>query len=136
MRRILLGSLVSALLLSSAYAQGFSVTITVDENGNGTFANSGGFFSPLPGVLAPDPGPGGLPIALTYDLLNPPGLVAGDLILFEPRGENGVLSDIVRFNLSSPTPVAPVASYSIRTMPTLVQILPILVFLQLHTRIN
>jgi hypothetical protein len=103
MRRILLGSLVSALLLSSAYAQGFSVTITVDENGNGTFANSGGFFSPLPGVLAPDPGPGGLPIALTYDLLNPPGLVAGDLILFEPRGENGVLSDIVRFNLSSPT---------------------------------
>jgi hypothetical protein len=105
MRRILLGSLVSALLLSSAYAQGFSITITVDENGNGTFTNTGGFLSPLPGVLAPDPGPGGLPVALTYDLLNPPGLVAGDLLLFEPAGAGttGLLSEIVRFNLSSPT---------------------------------
>jgi hypothetical protein len=104
MRHILLGSLVSTLLLSSAYAQGFGITITVDENGNGTFTNTNGFFSPLPGALAPDPGPGGLPVALTYDLLNPPGLVAGDLLLFEPRGGGEGLSDIVRFNLSSPTP--------------------------------
>jgi hypothetical protein len=80
---------------NSLFAQGFTVTISADENGNGTFTNSAGFFSTLPGVLLPDPGPGGLPAALTYGLLNPPGLVAGDLILIEPPG---TVSDILRFN--------------------------------------
>ena len=36
--------------------------------------------------------------ALTYKLLNPPGLVAGDLLLFEPGSLN--LSDIIRYNSS------------------------------------
>src|SRR4051794_9689456 len=76
---------------------GFSVTITVDENGNGTFTNTNNFNSPLPFALQQAPGPGGLPGALTYGLLNPPGLVAGDLILLEP-GTLGVVSDLIRFN--------------------------------------
>ena len=58
-----------ALLLFSApravFAQGFSITITVDENGNGSLTNTAGFSAPLPAALLPDPGPGGLPLALT-----------------------------------------------------------------------
>jgi hypothetical protein len=77
--------------------QEFSVTITVDENGNGLFTNTSGFISPLPVSLVQDPGPGGLPGALTYDLLGPPGLTAGDLLILEP-GSTGVLSDQIRFN--------------------------------------
>src|SRR5262249_35247998 len=51
--------------------------ITVDEFGVGTldFTAEGGPILPLTGVLAPDPGPGGLPSVLTYDLLGPPALV-------------------------------------------------------------
>jgi hypothetical protein len=48
------------------------------------------------GVPTADPGPGGLPNALTYNLLGPTGLVAGDLLLMEPP--TGSLSDIIRFN--------------------------------------
>lgn len=80
----------------TASAQGFSVTITVDENCNGTFTNTAGFFEALPCALLTDPGPGGLLGALTYDLLNPPGLTAGDLILQETVG--GPTSDLIRFN--------------------------------------
>jgi hypothetical protein len=71
--------------------------ITVDEFGNGTIQFPGGPASPLPGVLAPDPGPGGLSAALTYSLGGPPGLVAGDLLMVEPGG-GGLVSDIIRFN--------------------------------------
>jgi hypothetical protein len=98
MKRFLLGGLLSAFLLSSAHAQ-FSITITLDENGHGNFTNTNGFSSVLPFALQADPGPGGLAAALTYGLLNPPGLTAGDLILLEP-GTNGLVSDIVRFNPS------------------------------------
>jgi PEP-CTERM motif len=52
----------------------------------------------LQGMLAPDPGPGGLPSALTYNLPSVvPSLVAGDVVLLEPVGAV-VLSDIIRFN--------------------------------------
>ena len=74
----------------------FSVTITVDENGNGHFTNSAGFNVSLPFAMQADPGPGGLASALTYSLLDPPGLVAGDLVLLEP-GTN-LISDVIRFN--------------------------------------
>jgi hypothetical protein len=74
----------------------FTVTISADENGNGRFINSTGFTSPLPFALQPDPGPGGLALALTYGMLNPPGLVAGDVLVAEPPG--GGLGDIIRFN--------------------------------------
>ena len=80
----------------SASAQ-FSITITVDENCDGTFSNTSGFFSPLSCTLLQDPGPGGLPGAETYSLLNPPGLVAGDLVLNESALAIGT-SDLIRFN--------------------------------------
>jgi hypothetical protein len=91
-----LAALLSFGITRPASAQ-FAITINVDEKGNGTLTNTNGFFSPLPAALLPDPGPGGLPAALTYGLLNPPGLVAGDLLMVEP-GLNGQISDIIRFN--------------------------------------
>jgi hypothetical protein len=96
---VLAGLALAAWLVTAggpAHAQ-FSITITVNENGQGTFTNTNGFFSPLPAALLPDPGPGGLPAALTYGLLNPPGLVAGDLFVSEP-GMPGLISDVIRFN--------------------------------------
>jgi hypothetical protein len=50
---------------------------------------------PDPGVIRNDPGPGGLPAALTYSLLAPPSVVAGDWLILEPGGG---LSDLIRFN--------------------------------------
>jgi hypothetical protein len=89
-------TLVGLTPVGRADAQGFSITISIDENGVGSFANTNGFFSPLPFGLLPDPHPGGLAAALTYGLLNPPGLTAGDLLLIEPG--TSVLSDVLRFN--------------------------------------
>src|SRR5262249_7062600 len=74
----------------------FSVTITVDENGNVHFSNTAAFNLSLPFAMQADPGPGGLASALTYGLSDPPGLVAGDLVLLEP-GTN-LISDVIRFN--------------------------------------
>src|SRR5262249_35797260 len=95
----LTGLALAALLLlggsAPARAQ-FSITITVDETGKGTFTNTSGFFSPLPSARFAEPGPGGLAKALTYGLLNPPGLVAGDLVLLEPDAVT--VSDLIRFN--------------------------------------
>jgi hypothetical protein len=91
---------VALCLLSAGnkvYGQVSSIVINVDERGNGTINGFLGL-QPLPSSIAPDPGPGGLAAALTYNLLNPPGLVAGDLLLLEPGNPNGVLSDLIRFN--------------------------------------
>jgi hypothetical protein len=77
-----------------AFAQ-FPVDITVDENGNGTIL-WGGVLSSLPSWMAPDPGPGGLPSALTYGLpVDPPAPVVGDVLLSETGGG---YSDVIRFN--------------------------------------
>jgi hypothetical protein len=81
----------------AANAQAFSVTISVDENGNGQLANSSGFNSPLPFASQTDPGPGGLNNALTYGLLNPPGLTAGDVFLTNAAC-GGCITDVIRFN--------------------------------------
>jgi hypothetical protein len=64
--------------------------ISIDENGNGFMDGTR-----IPWFMGPDPGPGGLPMTLTY---RPPLTIApmfGDLLLLEP---DGLLSDIVRFN--------------------------------------
>lgn len=74
----------------------FSVDIFVDENAHGLFTNSTGFSATLPAALQDDPGPGGLADALTYSLLNPPGLTSGDVLLTE--GVNEMISDVIRFN--------------------------------------
>src|SRR5437762_3944447 len=90
-----LAAAIALTFATYAFAQ-FSVTITVDENGQGTLMNSTGISAPLPASVGPDPGPGGLPNALTYGLLSPPGLTAGDLVLLE--GVGGPISDVIRFN--------------------------------------
>ena len=69
--------------------------ITVNEAGNGSILFPGSSSASLPGVLAADPGPGGLASALTYNLLGPPGLIAGDVILTDPSTAQ---SDLIRFN--------------------------------------
>jgi len=78
-------------------ALSFNVNITVDENGHGTLTNSSSYFANLPFAMLPDPGPGGLASVLTYDLLSPPGLVAGDVLLHE-GGIGGPVLDVIRFN--------------------------------------
>src|SRR4051794_35761229 len=91
--RLFLGFL-SFLFLSAAEAQ--LADLSFDENGIGSITTGTGTFPTL-GFLAPDTGPGGLASALTYSLLQPPGLVTGDLLILEPGGG---LSDLIRFNPS------------------------------------
>lgn len=67
--------------------------ITVDEYGNGTLLFPDGAPIPMPFSLTTDPGPGGLSNAPTYNLLGPPSLVAGDVILTDAVGA----SDLIRF---------------------------------------
>jgi hypothetical protein len=101
------GSDLKKFLLIAAVGIGLSTVpmlaapcplITVDENGVGTldFSGCGGVVTPMPGVLQPDPGPGGLSSVLTYDLFGPPSLVAGDVLMFDPAV--GTFLDVVRFN--------------------------------------
>jgi hypothetical protein len=73
------------------------IDIVVDEYGNGTITNESTLISvPTPGSLQADPGPGGQSSVLTYSLLAPPSLVAGDVFLTE--GPGGPNSDVIRFN--------------------------------------
>ena len=60
--------------------------ITFDEFGNGAFG---------PGIIQPDPGPGGLPAVMTYPLPFP-GTV-GDLLVHDPL-EGGLVLDVIRWN--------------------------------------
>jgi hypothetical protein len=71
-----------------------NIVITVDENGHGTLDGFLGL-QPLPFALQNDPGPGGLANVLTYSLLNPPGLTAGDVLF---QDVSGMIFDVVRFN--------------------------------------
>jgi hypothetical protein len=90
-------STAAVLAYGSAAANAFSVTITVDENGNGFLTNTDGFHATLPWALQNDPGPGGLNNVLTYDLLNPPGLTEGDVFLTDADC-GGCTLDVLRFN--------------------------------------
>jgi MYXO-CTERM domain-containing protein len=92
------GVVLTSLLVTGGQAFGQNnPLISVDEFGHGSLLFPGGAPIPTVGVLAPDPGPGGLAAAMTYNLLGPPGLVAGDVFLLEP-GASNVISDIIRFN--------------------------------------
>jgi hypothetical protein len=91
---------------ASALVNG-NIVITVDENGNGAL-NGFGPVSALPFYLGADPGPGGLPSVLTYDMLNPPGLVSGDVLMQE--GPGGPIFDVVRFNATEVNPSGSVGS--------------------------
>lgn len=69
--------------------------VHLDENGNGSLVFPEGIL-PSNGTLQPDPGPGGLALALTYSLSY--GAVAtGDVFLFDV-GNPLVLSEVIRFN--------------------------------------
>jgi hypothetical protein len=103
-RPALVGLSLAMLLMiasSNAFADQFTVTITVDKNGNGNLTNSSGLNTPLTFTLSPDLGPGGLASALTYDLRNPPNLVVGDLVLLDPV--TAVVASIIRFNITPPS---------------------------------
>jgi hypothetical protein len=98
-RSIFFGLSLAALMAATvdeAVGQTPTVTISVDEAGNGPFSSSVSVNGSLLSTLAADPGPGGLASALTYRLGTPPSLVAGDVVLLEPG--LGVLTDILRFN--------------------------------------
>ena len=73
------------LFLSNVAHAGIVLDITVDENGDGTNTIGRGF-------LALDPGPGGLPSVLTYNLLF--AGTQGDVILTD----DSVPRDVIRFN--------------------------------------
>jgi hypothetical protein len=93
------GALVAAVLFvvaGPAYGQGFQVNIQIDENCNGLFTNTTGINQALPCTLTADPGPGGLTGVMNYGLLNPPGLIIGDVLLMD----GVVVSDVVRFSTS------------------------------------
>jgi len=77
-----------------ANAQVFSIQITADERCNGLFTNTAGFNQALQCTFATDPGPGGLQSAMFYAMINPPGLVLGDVVLTE----DGVDGDLLRFD--------------------------------------
>jgi len=96
--RFVLGAAFVGLFFCHTAGAQVIANVTVDENGNGTGTLGSGF-------LAPDPGPGGLTSALTYDLLfaAPPVddvfsiaafVTPGDVVLLE----QGVVSDVIRFN--------------------------------------
>jgi hypothetical protein len=77
------------LLIPRAYGQAFTLQITEDRLDPLNQLN-GGYH---PGSLQNDPGPGGLPNALTFTL--PIAGVVGDLLIHEPvSGE----SDLIRWN--------------------------------------
>jgi hypothetical protein len=76
--------------------------VTVDEFGQGSVLFPSNAPVTTTGSLQADPGPGGLANALTYNLLGPPGLVAGDLFIFDQG--TSLLSDVVRFNPAGTSP--------------------------------
>lgn len=88
------GAAVTIFGASGAAAQ-FAITVHADETGVGTLDNTLGFHGVLPSGQLNDPGPGGLANALTYDMLSPPGLTAGDVEILDA---DGTLSDVLRFN--------------------------------------
>src|SRR5690348_1861922 len=103
MMRKLLAFVVPVLFSISVFAQTApTVNITVDENGNGFITSSNGFSGALPSSMMQDPGPGGLANVLTYSLLNPPNLTAGDVLLTDADA-GGAFLDVVRFNSSNGT---------------------------------
>ena len=96
-----LNLLAASALAISAIISGTSATaqqapnplITADEYGNGTLLFPGQGPITMPSSLTNDSGPGGLSNVLTYNLLGPPSLVTGDVILTDPVGD----SDLIRF---------------------------------------
>src|SRR5690349_13450007 len=79
--------LTAAVLAASAAPARAAFIIMVDEFGNGIGTRGSGFF-------ANDPGPGGLPNVLTYNL--PFAGVQGDVLIVDTPGTPPL--DVIRFN--------------------------------------
>lgn len=94
---VLAGLFLFCELSVPANAQIQNIFVTVDENCHGTIIGFAGTV-PLGCSFTTDPGPGGLMGVMTYNLLNPPQLVAGDVVLRESANVN---SDVIRFNASA-----------------------------------
>jgi hypothetical protein len=77
-------ALLPLFLVCSAFGQ--AGVITFDEFGNGSFG---------PGVISPDPGPGGLPAVMAYPLVF--AGTQGDLLVHDPN-QGGVVLDVIRWN--------------------------------------
>ncbi|MCU1232710.1 MAG: hypothetical protein JWP63_677 [Candidatus Solibacter sp.] len=96
--RIFRGALLSAALITALFcantARGATITITVDENGNGSLVNSVAGTYILTSSSQTDTGPGGKTGVLAYNMLNPPGLVLGDVVITE----GGIATDVLRFS--------------------------------------
>ena len=91
----LLLATVAFLSLNTLYAVPSNPTFTFQENGQGKLELPNGFVIPLPGVLASDPGPGGLSSALTFTAHpQEENFVVGDVLILD----NGKVSDVLRFN--------------------------------------
>jgi hypothetical protein len=90
----LAGAMAAAALASGAQATTYFPLVTADENGHGRVdLCGGGCPAPMPSAMAADPGPGGAASALTYNLLSPPSLETGDVLIYR----NGQLDDVIRF---------------------------------------
>jgi len=85
------------LIAGAAVAQAFSVSIYFERGGSGYLRNSTGFYQELQRTLAHDVGPGGAESAVTYELLSPPELASGDVLLLDDKGR---VRNLVRFNSS------------------------------------
>jgi hypothetical protein len=98
MQRFFLTGLFAVIWLCAlstpAHAQITIIDIQVDENCHGTIAGFQGL-QPLACTMLSDPGPGGLTSAMNYNMLSPPGLVAGDVVI---REAGDVTSDVIRFS--------------------------------------
>ena len=105
MRPVKLGIAVCGMLICNGVMADAAppigtVALTVDERGVGLVDFGFGNVA-FNGVLAPDPGPGGLQSALTFGLVglsfpNEPPLTEGDVLI--TSSATGTLLDILRFN--------------------------------------
>jgi hypothetical protein len=82
-------ALTTAGLFLSLRVMAQGPVITIDENGNGIGTLG-------PGFLANDPGPGGLPNVLTYNL--PFNTTKGDVLLTDFFNGTVSVQDVLRFN--------------------------------------
>ena len=89
-----MAAFIGAGLLAAVSPAQATVTVTFNQAGAGAITGADGFAQSLPSATGADPGPGGSASVLVYDLLAPPGLVTGDLLI-----ETSSLSlvDVIRF---------------------------------------
>lgn len=95
-------------LSTSAFGQVCSFLATVDENGHGSATSASCVQTlTLSYSVIPDPGPGGRPNVLAYNLF-PTTFFPGDVILLDPN--TNTISDVIRFSTTYDNNFAPISS--------------------------